>query len=252
MPEHSYGWRPSLPDQRDYELARIVRPGAPLPPHVDLRPLMPPVYDQGRLGSCTANAIGAAVQYERRRQGLPDFVPSRLLLYYAERALEGTTRSDSGAALRDGLKVVSKTGVCPEPLWPYVPGRFAARPPASAYREAGKHLATGYYAVPQDQTAMRAALAANLPISVGFTVYSSFESDAVARTGYAPMPSPTETVLGGHAVLVTGYDDATQRWLCRNSWSADWGDAGYFTLPYLYLLHPQLSGDFWVISTESA
>ena len=55
-----YGWMPDVPDQRDlvFAAARAAR----VPPAVDLRPGCPPVYDQGQLGSCTANAIAAAIQ----------------------------------------------------------------------------------------------------------------------------------------------------------------------------------------------
>ena len=90
-----YGWRPQLPDVRDKLYA--ARLTGPLPHEYDLRPSMPPVYDQGQLGSCTGNAIAGAMEYERDRQGLPDFVPSRLFIYYNERALEGTVSSDAGA-----------------------------------------------------------------------------------------------------------------------------------------------------------
>src|SRR5882724_7896342 len=70
-----YGWMPDVPDQRDlvFATARVTT----LPPSVDLRPGCPPIYDQGQLGSCTANAIAAAIQYEQIRQKEPKpFAPS--------------------------------------------------------------------------------------------------------------------------------------------------------------------------------
>jgi len=54
-------------------------------------------------------------------------------------------------------------------------------------------------------------------------------------------------VVGGHAVLAVGYDDASQTFLVRNSWGADWGQNGYFTMPYAYLTTRGLSSDFWTI-----
>src|SRR5581483_9228194 len=90
-----------------------------LPKKVDLRPKMPPVYDQGHLGSCTANAIAAAFEFDQTQEKQPDFMPSRLFIYYNERASEGTTGTDSGAMLRDGIKSVAKIGVCDEQIWPY-------------------------------------------------------------------------------------------------------------------------------------
>jgi C1A family cysteine protease len=62
------------------------------------------------------------------------------------------------------------------------------------------------------------------------------------------MPGLHEAVLGGHAVLCVGYDDATQRFIVRNSWGSNWGQAGYFTIPYAYLLNENLADDFWTIS----
>jgi C1A family cysteine protease len=87
-----------------------------LPSMVDLRPYMPPVYDQGRLGSCTGNAWAGLVQSLRRanRPKVADWVPSRLFIYYGERALEGHVRQDAGAAIADGAKVLTHSGVCPE------------------------------------------------------------------------------------------------------------------------------------------
>src|SRR5712671_712702 len=113
-----YGYIPDLPDHRDRRLAFLSAP-IPLPAVVDLRPKMPPVYDQGQLGSCTGNAIAAAVQFERKKQGMgPDFAPSRLFIYYNERVIEGTVGTDAGAQIRDGIKAVAALGVCPEqPDW---------------------------------------------------------------------------------------------------------------------------------------
>ena len=81
----------------------------------------------------------------------------------------------------------------------------------------------------------------------GFTVYESFESQEVAKTGVVPMPAPGEQVVGGHAVLAVGYDDSAQTFMVRNSWGTGWGQAGYFTMPYAYLTTRGLSSDFWTI-----
>ena len=94
---------------------------------------------------------------------------------------------------------------------------------------------------------MKAVLAAGYPFVCGFTVYESFEGDDVAKTGIVPMPGSAEATLGGHAVMAVGYDDASQRFLVRNSWGTDWGMGGYFTIPYAYLTDSNLADDFWVI-----
>ncbi|MDH6128277.1 C1A family cysteine protease [Kitasatospora sp. GP82] len=121
------------------------------------------------------------------------------------------------------------------------------KPPPPCYKGALQSMATGYQRVVQELSQLKGCLAAGFPFVFGFTVYSSFESPEVAKTGEAPMPSPSDQVLGGHAVLAVGYDDSTQRFLVRNSWGPDWGLDGYFTLPYAYLTEQGLSSDFWTI-----
>lgn len=244
----AYGWVPDVPDQRDQTVA--LGAPIPLPPSVDLRDLCPPVYDQGQLGSCTANAIAAAFDVERKKQNEPFLTPSRLFIYYNERLAEGTTRTDSGAQIRDGIKVVNQVGVPPESLWPYDTSKFALKPSAAAYKAAKNTEALAYSRVPQAQISIQQVLAGGHPIVVGFSVYESFESEEVAATGVMPMPSPFEQCLGGHAVLVVGYEERQGHLyaIVRNSWSAAWGDAGYFYMPFEVLTTPSLSQDFWTIT----
>jgi len=243
-----YGWIPDLPDHRDLVLPRASHAlTAALPTHKDLSPYGPAIWDQGDLGSCTANAIARALQFDQIKQGEKSFLPSRLFIYYNERVVEGTVRSDAGAQIRDGIKSVAKLGACPEWMWPYDVAKFAVKPSARCYASAPQGAAIRYQTVAQDVGQMRAVLAGNNVIVVGFTVYESFESDRVASTGIVAMPAPHEAVVGGHAVTVVGYDDATRRFKCANSWGTSWGQQGYFTIPYEYLTDPNLADDFWVV-----
>ncbi len=245
--KRGYGWQPDLPDHRDHIFAAPRATVAALPPKADLRKACPAVYDQGQLGSCTANAIAAAIEFDLLKQKLADFMPSRLFIYYNERVIEHTVASDAGAQIRDGIKSVSKQGVCPEPEWPYDISQFAAKPPQKAYADALKNKAVSYQAVARDLAQMKGCLAAGYPFVLGFTVYSAFEGPQVAKTGVLNLPATGESVLGGHAVLAVGYDDSLQRFIIRNSWGNGWGIKGYFTMPYAYLLTANLSSDFWTI-----
>jgi C1A family cysteine protease len=252
MPVHkTYGWVPDLPDQRDHLYAAPLMALKTIPSKVDLRSHCPAVYDQGQLGSCTANAVAGAIQFDLKKQKKPVFVPSRLFIYYNERVMEHTVNSDSGAMIRDGIKSVAKSGDAPEPEWPYNISKFTQKPPAKVYKDAKKHRALSYQRVTQSLTQMRGCLASGYPFVFGFTVYESFESQKVARTGVLQMPASNEKSVGGHAVLAVGYDDGQQRFIVRNSWSSDWGMKGYFTMPYAYLTDSNLSDDLWTIRLVS-
>jgi C1A family cysteine protease len=219
-----------------------------LPAKADLRAQCPPVYDQGQLGSCTANAIAGAIQFDRLKQQLtPDFTPSRLFIYYNERAIEHSTASDSGTQIRDGIKSVAKQGDCPETEWPYVIAKFKTKPSAACYADARKYKVVLYQRMAQTLSQLKCCLASGYPFVFGFTVYESFESASVAKTGHATLPRSGDAVIGGHAVAGVGYDDAKQWFIVRNSWGAGWGMKGYFTLPYAYVTDSSLASDFWTI-----
>ncbi len=237
-----------LPDRRDFPYAAPAELLRRLPSSVDLRRHCPRVFNQRTLHSCTAQAVGAAVEFDRRKQGLtPVFTPSRLFVYYNARALEGTARADSGAQIRNGIKSVVALGVCPEHLWPYLPARFRVKPGRRCYHDAIRHTAVSYHRLGHDLTQMKACLASGYPFVMGMTAYESFESPRVAKSGRVPMPHPRERACGNHAVLAVGYDEARRRFLVRNSWGPRWGLEGYFTLPYEYLTRQWLAHDFWTI-----
>ena len=243
-----FGWIPDLPDARDQLYSAPLATLQKLPPRVDLTAHCPPVYDQGDLGSCTANAIAGAIEFAERKEHQPKpSTPSRLFIYYNERVIEHTVGTDSGATIRDGIKSVHAQGACREATWPYVISAFDDEPSPGAYEEARQHVVTSYQRITRTLNQMKGCLAAGYPFAFGFAVYDSFMSSAVAQTGHVPMPGPDEDLLGGHAVLAVGYDDAAHRFIVRNSWGSAWGMKGYFTMPYAYLLEEQLADDFWTI-----
>jgi Cysteine protease len=259
MQDRKYPLKRQPVDERDLKFS--VSEAAVLPEKVDLREHCPPVFDQGRLGSCTANAGVAAFMMLKST----DTEHSRLYQYYMERYIEGTTGEDAGAYMRDIGKSLRRYGVCTEPLWPYIEKKYTEDPPDSADNEAGNYKISAYRSV-TGVSGIKYQLAAGTPVMIGIEVYPSFET--VTSDGVVPMPGKKETCLGGHAVLAVGYDDNyktaksgclfslfsaffgtssgnTGYLIVRNSWGADWGDGGYFYLPYSYL--EKYGYDYWIL-----
>lgn len=245
-----YGWVPDHPDIRDLRYSAPRHLIKALPSRVDLRgACMPVVYDQRSLGSCTANAGSAIFQFNQLQQGIKwPCMPSRLFLYYNTRLLEGTVKQDSGCTIRDTIKTMAARGMCLASDWPYIISKFAVKPSITAYANAVRHTAVRYQRLDSDITQLKGCLANNEAFIFGFSVYTEFESENVARSGVLNMPTASEQMLGGHAVMAVGYDDATQRFIVRNSWGADWGQAGYFTMPYAYMVNTNLVDDIWTVS----
>jgi C1A family cysteine protease len=247
-----YGWKPSLPDHRD--LLADTTGLTPLP-EVDPRGEMPEVYDQGQLGSCTANAVGAALEYDSMLDGVAPVTPSRLFIYYCERSIEGSLgKGDTGAFGRDGFKAAKRYGTPPETDWPYDTSKYADDPPQSAWDDAATHkLTKSYKSVPRSVNQFKSVLSNKQTIAFGFSVYDSFASADVAKTGIVPMPTQDEQQIGGHEVLAVGYLASEPNYLLvRNSWGSGWGLGGYFLMPWQYILSTDLASDFRTIVRPSA
>jgi len=239
-----YGWRKDTHDQRDLKFLYTFPNHLPL--KVDLRHHCPPVYDQGSLGSCTANAIAGQYDFCRIKAGLPPITPSRLFIYYNERDMEGTVDYDAGAQIRDGIKSVAQLGVCEEICWPYDTKKFDKKPNPECYDRAMDHQSITYASLRADLRSIKNCLAGGFPFVFGFTVYESFEGKTIAETGLMPFPGKKEKPIGGHAIEGVGYNDLTKTLICRNSWGGGWGDKGYFYMPYDVITRG-MCHDFWVI-----
>ena len=248
--ERKYGWKNSNPDFRDFKCA--IKRKTKIQSS-DLRSLMPPVYDQGQTSSCTGNAAGAAFEYDLIKQKFKPFIPSRLFIYYNERVIENTVdQPDAGASIRDSVKALQTYGVPTEDLWKFDLEKIVTKPTDDVYKAALKNKITSYAAVPKtDLNSLAPILTAGHPIIFGATLYDSFESEAVAKTGLVPMPGTKEGQVGGHAILIVGVDLDKKVFIVRNSWGEGWGDKGYCYMPIDYITNPDLCDDFWVINTVS-
>ncbi|MGH9770081.1 MAG: C1 family peptidase [Candidatus Acidiferrales bacterium] len=249
------GRKSDAPDARDLHVPQIAHLGigAPLPSNADVFvSLSLPIYDQGELGSCTANA---GVLYRRflaqrfNKYSAPDEDLSRLFLYYQERKLpwNNDVAEDGGAAIRDLFYVLAHTGVCPEVDDPYVQQDFDSSPmndSSEDLAQAARFRLGAYHRIPSVEIA-KSVLASGYAVALGFTVYESFED--IGAEGIMPMPKPGEQAIGGHAVVIRGYDDQKSGFLIQNSWGPGWGDRGCFWMPYAFLENAALSQfDMWM------
>lgn len=238
------GWIRDSLDHRDLEAPRRFAAKA-LPRTAELASKMPPVYDQRNLGSCTANAGGAAHQFTKMEQGQVGSMPSRLQLYWCTRYLMGTTNQDSGASIRDTFKAMAQYGVAKESLWPYKVSEFKKKPSKAALADAAKKQAIKYMRVAQNAEAICDAIAAGDPVVFGFNVYKGFTPNKT--TFVVPMPKAGDKAEGGHAVVIVGYDLDRQLFLIRNSWGKTYGKNGHCYMPFDYVLSQKLASDFWIV-----
>lgn len=233
-------------DRRDHRV-KLLNYKASVPKSINLRANLPYVFDQGSIGSCTANSAGSMYSWVAVSQGSGLFIPSRLFLYYNTRALQGTVSYDSGASLRATMQSLWSYGVCTETMWPYEYAKLFEKPSAPCYNEGAERQSLSYAAVSISLVAMKNVLRTR-PFVLGILVYSSFFDPTVSKTGRVPVPNTRqETMLGGHAILVLGYDDRKNSFLCRNSWGTSWGLRGDFYLPYAYATNRKLAFDAWVL-----
>jgi C1A family cysteine protease len=248
MAKRTYAWRPDVPDHRDQLYSVPVEAVAALPPKVDRIGLGNRIEDQGQLGSCTGNSSTSAVEIITKYPGQL----SRLMAYYEGRKIEGTVRQDAGAMIRDVIKGIQTYGVCNETLYPYVISKFTKAPTAAALKDAKKILpAIAGYQRLSTLADVKHALANGLPVVFGFSVPEFFESADVAKNGFVRMPTRSDKMIGGHAVVAVGYDDTAPTpfiWV-RNSWGPDWGIQGYFKMDQKWFTDPsRLVDDMWVMT----
>jgi|SaaInlStandDraft_5_1057022.scaffolds.fasta_scaffold58360_1 C1A family cysteine protease len=264
-PKRKYGWKhtesyseeeiASRPELRTYKTFNYHHNLSSVK-EIDNSKNLPPILDQGNLGSCTANSICANYEYQMSKEEDIQFPMSRLFLYYLERVKEGTDVSeDSGAQIKDGIAICKDQGLCLESLWPYDIDKFAEKPPQNCYDDLPYHKALQIHRVKKDLKDIDQCLLDGNVISFGFLVYESFEK--IGPDGMCPIPdTKKEKFLGGHAVLLHSKKTINGKtyYVVQNSWGEGWGDKGMFYVEPEFLTHTigilgfeSLCSDLWTI-----
>jgi hypothetical protein len=219
-----------------------------LPTSYSLSKYLPAVIDQGNLGSCTGCCLASVVKILQNiynlKQNNKNLSP--LFLYYCERELLELVDIDSGSSLSAGITTIQNIGICAENFWPYNISKFTIKPPKVAYNNAKIYKINKVIQVPYDLNSIKSILLST-PIVIGVLVYPSFIlNKEVDITGDIPYPDlENETLLGGHAMFIYGYNNDTQTFQVRNSWGIDWGNKGNGTIPELYITNSSLTLEMW-------
>ncbi len=248
-PARKMGWKPDVGGVVDKSFGPRFR-GVAIKESVDLRAEMPPIYDQGSLGSCVGNGTAAVLDYAhvKSNPGAKFITPSRLWLYYFGRVAIGTVNQDSGCQIRDVKDAALNLGAAVENIWPYRESKFKVKPSSAAYADALKHQAITAYKV-ETVNDVKSALSLGLPVVFGVPVYNAIMN--LSWSSYTlPMPAKNERSIGGHCMVVVGYRNKDQMLIVRNSWGYTWGRGGHMLMPVAYWEKFQRQTDAWVISSS--
>ena len=240
------GWIPDLPDIRDFLglPEKLIRQLRRVPERYDLLEYLPYSHNQTTLGSCVMQGCCTGSELLDKKIDRNYIALSVLMGYFEARKRLGKEyiNQDSGAYIRDGIKVLNKIGVCSLELWPYEVEKFTQEPPAECYESAKKHKLIEYRRL-LNLSDIKAAIFSGSPVVAGFTLYESFMDDNTAATGEVQMPEQDESVIGGHCMLIVGYE--ADYFIVVNSWGAEWGHNGLCYVPYDYL---PMMDDMWMMS----
>ena len=257
-PIYHGGWKPDPKDPRDHKFG-LYRPGETQGDETtpsDLRQLLDAIWNQLTEGSCTAHGSGKCARFALSQEGEDIGMPARNFIYGQARQMEGDFGQDNGATVRDAIKSIAQFGVPPETLFPYGPATLFAVPTPNIFTAAKQHPAIQYLSIDNSQAGeMIGCLAAGYPFAFGMTLQESFMSDAVAATGFVPIPAPNEDIAGGHCMAAVGYNPALvfpdgstkQTIIVANSWDVTWGDEGYCYIPLEMFLDTARTDDCWTI-----
>jgi len=204
---------------------------------VDLRPRLPPAWDQGDTFSCTGQTLAAAVSLISTQP------PSALFFYYCARASQGHgIDEDDGCTMVDALKGAELYGYCYQSTWPYVEQKFAQFPPWKAFEmgATNRHQLI-FERINRNLNDYLECLQQLRVIITGIIVYESMFLSSTIESGIIPTPVPaTEKRMGGHAVSLVGYDLNKGCFILRNSWGEKWGDRGHGYISFDYIMNPEL------------
>tara|TARA_B110000208_G_C11799546_1_gene441260 strand:- start:2051 stop:2863 length:813 start_codon:yes stop_codon:yes gene_type:complete len=245
-----YGWIPDHPNYNDNTYDAPIK-NLLINRKIDLRLNCPGICNRKNIGSSVAHAICYVYEYNIIKHDMNNiFIPSKLFLYFNQRLLKHTQEFDCGSSIRDGLSILDKIGICSEVVYPYDISLIYDKPSDEIYEEASHNKGIEYYKIKPIITNIKTLLQDSIPIIFGFGIYSSFENQ-VSDNGFTiKIPQENEKFIGGSCGVCVGFNDEKQAFIIMNSKGVEWGDKGYFYMPYLYLTNNNLCSNFWIIKNN--
>jgi C1A family cysteine protease len=243
--------KPSIKDKRNYKHKNVSLMALTLPPRVSWRSEFPIVYNQGSLGTCYAHLGVEMLEHRRVRLGLPRFRLSRMFLSYVIRMIEANGKpnhpemyTDNGASILDTAKGMQKYGTVLEEIYPYqdstsyfkqIPRRqnsnLTPEQDFNLMLDFAKFNSAYEYLFVNTVQEAKDALNKGYVVGIGTDVYNNFYN---LKNGIYNGQVNNDNYVGGHAIVLVGYDDEKQAFEFLNSWNIDYGEQGFGWISYNY------------------
>jgi hypothetical protein len=202
-------------DARDFMLESIYPESVALPESWDLRKYMRPIRDQGNEGTCSAQTVAAMKEWQENSDISFNEYMSPWFVYQLR-----SNAGQAGMTPRDTMEILHKIGIVPEKDYSYL----TTKPITEDLKLKAQNFRIQGYAQINTLESLKKALFANGPCYIAFPVYNPNRMD------FWNPDYTGQQIQGGHAVGVAGY--LKDRFIIRNSWSIQWGDAGYCYYPF--------------------
>lgn len=210
---------------------------------IDFMPSVERIDDQYRQGSCVAQTLQKFIEVSYMRAGISINLAAQYL-YYPIRKLSNTLESIRGGGYAAVCgQVMEEWGCCLEETWPYDQAMDGVEPSLAAQEQARSMFPPGSTEFKRVDGLLDIKRKLHLGMPVMITLFVHPEMLTLGNNWRTHTWDITVPYIGLHEVLIIGC--GSNRLLCVNSWDGDWGDGGFFGIPYEYLTSGKLLVDNW-------